>query len=314
MKEIRNKILEGSFSEYYKQMREELIRGDAEEKIQTPRIKLKDRGMNLGDFEILTHVKGFSSIRQKSSGEVMHSVNHPDEEARAIYIGPAAIEKRISLDRELIVWDVGLGAGHNSMALIKKIEELKFDGQVRIISFEQDLDPLKLALNNSAFFPHLHHPAPAALINESQWLSKDGKLHWQLSYGNFLDQWEKHPSPQIIFFDPFSFHTNPELWTLEVFQKIFLHCQNEKTQLLTYTASTRIRSLLLAAGFFVAQGPSSGPKESTTQAYTHPALIKDLGATLLSNDWLAHWHRSSAKDPSLTEKLENHPQFQDVVS
>jgi queuine tRNA-ribosyltransferase len=313
MKDIRKEILSGTFHEYYLKMREVLVRGDSEEVIHTPKPKARDRAMVQGDYEVHRNEKGYASIRQRSSGEVMHSVNHPDEEARSIYIGPSKISQRIHEDREIVVWDVGLGAAHNSMALLRELEKMDLSGSVKIISFELDLTPLELALKNSSHFSHLHHPAPNSLIKKKRWTSSDEKIQWELVQGDFLHSYKTSCVPKIIFFDPFSLNTNSELWTSEVFKGLLNHCKEEKTQLLTYTASTRIRASLLAAGFFVAEGPASGPKESTTQAFTEAELAEKLGVKLLGKDWLSRWHRSGAKEHHLTEILENHPQFLTVL-
>lgn len=309
MMEIRAEIRSGNFYAYYLRKREILVQGDAEEVIQTPKLKEKDKGLQKGDYEVHRNEKGFSSIRQRSSGEIMHSVNHPDEEAHAVYVAPAKISQRLTDEKELVVWDVGLGAAHNSMALLKEMENGNISGKLKLISFENDLTSLELALKNSPYFTHLHHPAPSALLKEKSWKSQKQDIHWELQLGDFRKRFKESPPPQIIFFDPFSFHTNSELWTLELFREIFLYCEKENTQLLTSTHSTRIRGALLAAGFFLAEGPGPEPKESTTQAFTSLDLAEKLGAKLLGNEWLSRWHRSGAKDPQLTEILVKHPQF-----
>lgn len=312
MEKIRRSIREGCFYEFYEKTRKELILGDAEENSNPPRKREKDKKKELGDYEVHRSEQGFASIRQKSSGEIMHSVNAPDEEARSLYINPAKISERLRKSDELIVWDVGLGAGHNSMALIRALESMP-DSKCRIISFERDLAPLELALKNSSFFPHLHHSSAPALLRDGVWCSADQSIRWELRLGDFLAHLDSGPAPEIIFFDPFSFHTNPELWTLETFKRLFTHCEKSRTQLLTYTASTRIRANLLAAGFFVAQGPGSGPKESTTQAYSTVDLAQELGTTLLGQDWLRKWQRSGARDEALSGLLHEHPQFNCVT-
>lgn len=313
MARIRHEILQCSFHDFYLKTREILVRGDGEELKRPHRPKVKDRYKSLGDYEVHEGDRGFFSIRQKSSGEIMHSVNHPDEEARSIYITPANISKRVQESQETIVWDVGLGAAHNSMALVRELEKMEIPGKVRILSFEQDLTPLELALKNPSSFTHLHHPGPSSLLKKNTWSCPSDKIHWELVSGNFLETFSKTAVPKIIFFDPFSIHTNSDLWTTEVFQKIFNHCKGERTQLLTYSASTRIRASLLGAGFFVAEGPNSGPKESTTQAFTNSELPESLGIILLQAEWLQKWNRSGARDPLLAEILENHPQFKTVL-
>jgi len=68
--------------------------------------------MNLGNYEIIMQRSGFYSMRDKSSGEIMHSVSEPMTESRELYVKQLKPEKELLLptDEELVVWDVGLGA------------------------------------------------------------------------------------------------------------------------------------------------------------------------------------------------------------
>jgi queuine tRNA-ribosyltransferase len=64
-----------------------------------------------------------------------------------------------------------------------------------------------------------------------------------------------------------------------------------RPELFTYSSSTAVRTSLLAAGFHLARGVASGPKEETTIA------LKDVttGYELLDRHWLARRARSTAK-------------------
>jgi len=77
---------------------------------------------SLGDYEIHTSAREFSSIRQISYGEVMHSVIAPSEEANNLYVEPSVLASRLLGEQrqkdELVIWDVGLGAATNAMAAI----------------------------------------------------------------------------------------------------------------------------------------------------------------------------------------------------
>ena len=63
----------------------------------------------------------------------------------------------------LVVWDVGLGAAHNAMALIRALDAAPGHAPVELVSFEHDLDALRLALAHTKEFAHLRHPAPHLL-------------------------------------------------------------------------------------------------------------------------------------------------------
>ncbi len=321
MREMRMSILNGTFIDFYNRKRVELVMSDQE---NPPRPTLpsspyrKEKRLQLGDYEVHDSGRGFSSIRQISSGEVMHSVNPPQEEARNLYVLPAQIDERLKTRSEVVIWDVGLGAAHNSMAVIHEFLEKDFTGKIRIISFENDTDPLKLALRNSHVFPHLHHAAPHELLKNNKWISKDSKIEWELVQGDFSHSFLGVPKPHVIFYDPFSMHTNVELWSEEAFARIFEYCQGNEVQLLNYSASTAVRATLLAVGFTVGYGPATGPKGTTTIAYNDASFAQKMGTTLLGDEWLKRWEKSDAKvartlsqsdEKEFEEKIRKHLQF-----
>lgn len=136
--------------------------------------------------------------------------------------------------------------------------------------------------------------------------------------GDFLELLEGAPKPHVIFYDLYSAKSNPAFWTLELFQRIYQRCEGTPVQIVTYSASTAVRATMLAAGFFVGYGPSSGPEATTTMAYNDLALAHQLGAKLLGSEWLSHWERSGARMPGTLPKNEfkdfefkirNHSQF-----
>ncbi len=328
MRDMRQHILEDSFEHFYMQKRKDLLQAETEHP-STPPKKSKKRLLQLGDYDIVSSEKGFSSIRQISSGEIMHSVNDPNEEARQLYVDQSALATRLSVhspsERELVVWDVGLGAATNAMAAIACFEHLAQDAPeslrpMHLISFECDLDPLRLAAKYPGSFPHLRHPAPSALLKQGSWEHPSGQLIWKLCPGDFLDRFPLEAAPDLIYYDPFSYKTDAVLWTAEVFARLFQHCGAKATELYTYSSSTAIRVALLRAGFFVAEGIGTGPKQSTTVACTRPpsASLHPCPPPLLGKAWISRWQKSSSRVPkgispeermAIIQQIETHPQF-----
>ncbi|HEV8717571.1 MAG TPA: tRNA guanosine(34) transglycosylase Tgt, partial [Candidatus Binatia bacterium] len=74
MREMRDSILRDDFLSYYEKKRIELVRTDEENPNRPPKKAKPAQPARLGDYEIHRSAQGFSSIRQMSSGEVMHSV------------------------------------------------------------------------------------------------------------------------------------------------------------------------------------------------------------------------------------------------
>ena len=250
--------------------------------------------------------EGFASIRQISSGEIMHSRTPPMEEARRLYIEQSNLAERVRLSADekqesaapLLIWDVGLGAAANAMAAILCYEEQATNGPVRplrIISFENDLDSLRLAFRHSRDFPYLRHCGPAEFLKRAWQSRQHAGLSWLLLPGDFLETMSTAPAPpDLIYYDMFSTKTSGDQWTLDAFRKLFEVCAGHAAELFTYTCSTANRAALLAAGFYVARGRNAGEKLETTIALT-PAACRASSSRrheLLTSDWLEKWNRS----------------------
>ena len=333
MAEMRAHILSGDFPAYYARQRLELVRDDEDNPAVPPARARVRRAPRRGDYEIHTSPQGFSSIRQLSSGEVMHSVSAPEDEANRLYVEQSRLAARLRRSdptdaQPLVIWDVGLGAASNAMAALHCAErELAAAGgdpaalrPLQIVSFERDLDSLALAARHASHFPHLRHGAPQALLREGHWRHASGQIDWRLLHGDFLAHLETAPAPDLIFYDPFSSKTDTVLWQSDVFARIHRHCAPRPAELYTYSASTAVRVALLLAGFYVAEGVGTGPKATTTVAFTRLDGRNDAADSprLLGAEWLARWRRSGSKYPAgLTEaeratferRVETHPQF-----
>jgi queuine tRNA-ribosyltransferase len=324
MSEMRQSILRDDFLSYYEKKRLELVRADEENPGRSPKKAKTSRPTRLGDYEIHTSAQGFSSIRQVSSGEVMHSVNAPSDEANKLYVEQSFLASRL-LKREtqayeLVIWDVGLGAASNAMAAIRCFERTYREKGVNslrplhLVSFESDLDPLTLATKNPGCFPHLRHSAPYRILENGKWKHASGLLQWELLKGDFSGFIESAKVPDLIFYDPFSSKTTPALWTFDIFARIFKRCLPKSAELYTYSASTAVRVSLLIGGFFVAEGVGTGPKSDTTIAFTRlkGAGNHPLSPRLLSQEWLTRWRRSGSKFPTTLSK-EERPHFEKLI-
>jgi queuine tRNA-ribosyltransferase len=343
MRTMREHILADDWLRFYRSQRDLL---DARDSYGAPvrhvtkaqRQKLK---LSLGRYEVVIR-GGVGHIREMASGEVMHSVNDPAEEARSLYVEQSRLVERLAAPdaSPLVVWDVGLGAGTNAMAAIQAVEATRrqpdrpaeptpADGtraarRMTLVSFENDLDSLKLALRHPAWFKHLRHAAPRGLLADNRWSGAAAGVDWLLFHGDFSATKFTAPLPDVIFFDPFSFKTDSALWTLAAFRELANLLSAKAVELFTYSYSTSVRAALLAAGFYVARGRGTGPKAETTIGLTPRAAVDGdghelrHGRDLLGEEWLAKWRRSDAQvpmgadqgDASWQQAVRAHPQFQ----
>ncbi len=321
MSSMRQAILENRFVALYNELRSVLAADDqVNPPIKAGPSKRRDpRPMQMGDYEVVLSDSGYGSIKQTSSGEVMHSVSQPDEEAARLYASAYRAYRVEHPEGEAVVWDVGMGAAHNAMSLIRDLEtNPEGSTPVCIVSFERDLDPIKLALKHPMHFKHLRHGAPRALLDSGVWQKEP--LSWTLFEGDFRERATEAPAPHVVFWDPFSYKVNGELWTLDSFKFLHTFVPHPEHPLLlsTYSASSAVRVGLLLAGFYVYRGPGTGPKSETTWASL--TRFKTLEERLLGSEFLERFERSSVEGPlglaeshlskdDVLKKLRTHPQF-----
>ena len=323
MRVMREHILADTWLPFYHSQRSVLDARDSYGNAVTHITRAVRRRLELkrGRYEVIVRDDvGF--IRDMTSGEVMHPIDDPAMEARLLYVEQSRLLERLQAAEAgaLVVWDVGLGAAANAMAAVLAVEGSTAPAKPRnltLVSFENDLDSLKLALDHVRWFKHLRHTAPRKLLSTGRWTNSTSTIDWLLLSGDFAARKFDAPPPDIIFFDPFSFKVDGSLWTLAAFRELALVCGQKPVELYTYTFSTSVRAAMLAAGFYVAKGRGTGPKAETTIGLSPPAATAPHAHELLGAEWLAKWRRSDAQAPygslavdtSWHDAVSGHPQF-----
>lgn len=323
MASMRSAIRDDHFGEFYRETKPVLEAVDPDHPVKAPRRrKPKLRApTEIGDYRLFEREPGAFSIQQKSSGEVMHSVSDPFEEANRLYVDQAKLLDRMrhegDLSQPLVIWDVGLGAATNAMAWVRALESIpaaEFKRSVKLVSFENDLNSFELSLHHPHRFPYLKHRAPFDLKERGEYRSPDRDFSWTLVQGDFARTFETAPKPALVLYDPFSFKVDHELWSASFFKVLAEHLSDQDVAFFTYSNSTGIRERLLAAGFYVLKGAATPPKAETTIAATEKALRWFAPDSLLGADWLGRYGRSDARTESLRFAVESHRQFQGVLA
>jgi queuine tRNA-ribosyltransferase len=191
-----------------------------------------------------------------------------------------------------------------------------------IVSFEIDVDALRLAVMHPRRFPHVRHAAPSTLLKAGAYVSpRPDATRWELRRGDVRSTWADAELPEIIFFDPFSAKTDGPLWTLSTFRALAARLGYQPALLLTYSTSTAVRAALLAAGWHVGQVAGAGVRAAATAAATPAAAARGWLKAPLGRAFLERWERSHARYPSDVDSaddvaaaafdasLRGHPQF-----
>lgn len=252
--------------------------------------------------EVVTLANGALALRERASGEVMHPGAGPRVEAEAIYVVPSRLEARLREGgNALSLFDVGLGAATNAISAWQVSEAQPASARrLEIVSFEHDLDALRLALHPE-HAPALGltkdganaHAAATALLAHGR--HDTARTGWRLCLGDFPSALLATPdaSADIVFWDLFSPRTAPALWTIAMFRDLRRVCREGAT-VHTYSASTSTRSGFLLGGFAVGVGDPTGDHDETTIAATR---VEDLDVPLGAS-WLGRLSRSSMPLPS----------------
>ncbi len=267
------------------------------------------------DCEVVITRSGARAIRDRITGEIMHPVVGPAMESERLYTGPARIRERLAASDSapLTVFDVGLGGGANAIAA-RRLSELAPPGfrRMMLVSFDQSFDALALATraeNAEAFAMIDHSDAIEDLLTKHQ--HESPRTTWRARLGNLPQTLDNEPpgSADVVFWDPFSPKSNPELWTFKAFAALRARCAPGAT-LHTYSGATSVRSALLLAGFAVGLGPQVSLGKTSTIAAIDPALLDQP----LDARWLERLARSSAPFPhdapnDALKKIAALPQF-----
>jgi hypothetical protein len=245
-----------------------------------------------GLFELVTVPGGAQSLRSREHGETFHPGIGPMEEAKVLHVAQHRLKERIRGEVPFIIWDVGLGAGANALAVIEAVLAIEdCETPVELRSFDQTLEPLRFALTHAEDLGY-----PLRWKREIGELLMAGKVEisrvaWKIEPGDFRLRVGEcaGPGPGAVLFDPYSPAANPEMWTREVFRAIRERAEEDCT-LTTYSRSTVTRVRLLQAGWCVGRGSATGEKTETTVAATRLERLREP----LGRDWLARVSRSTA--------------------
>jgi tRNA U34 5-methylaminomethyl-2-thiouridine-forming methyltransferase MnmC len=278
-------------------------------------------------YRLVRLANGSFSVHSLAHAETFHPVIGPVAEAEALYVRQLGLVERVGRHvGEFVVWDVGLGAGANALTVVRALRHLSCS--IRLLSFDQTLEPLQFALGHPEHLSYLcgYEAQLTRLLDQQETSFQDGSctVEWRLHLADFPSAIQEPSAsdfakPHLILFDAFSPAKNPAMWTLPLFSDLFrLLDPRRACAMPTYSRSTLLRVTLLLAGFFVGVGHATGEKEETTVAANCLELIQEP----LDRRWLQRAQRSNSAEPlsgpeyrqaplsaQTWERLQAHPQF-----
>jgi tRNA U34 5-methylaminomethyl-2-thiouridine-forming methyltransferase MnmC len=207
---------------------------------------------------------GSTTIHLPDWDESYHSKHGAIQEAYHVFI-----KRGLSLfeGKPISILEIGFGTGLNTF--ITYLESKKVNQIIDYVGVEaypvalsealqmnyvSELD----ALNESAIFTKMHQ----TIWDEKQFISSDFSLHKRKQFFQDISDVNQF---DLIYFDAFGFRVQPELWSLEVFKKMYTSMKSGGI-LVTYACRSSIKKAMLECGFKVEKLPGAPGKREMLRA------------------------------------------------
>src|SRR5947207_10025081 len=98
-------------------------------------------------YKLVKLASGVNSVHSLAHKETFHPVIGPVAEAEALYVRQLNLAERLGQHNgEFVIWDVGLGAAANALTVLRETQEI--GASIRLVSFDNTMEPLKFALEH----------------------------------------------------------------------------------------------------------------------------------------------------------------------
>ena len=218
--------------------------------------------------EIIQTKDGSHTLFSPQFDEIYHSRNGALAESEHVFI-TAGLEACPQSD--LNIFELGFGTGLNALLTWIYAESKN----IRINYHSVELYPIPDELTSQINYPQLigsddkFQKLHQAAWNTSVELSQHFTLH--KINGSVLQLNQPLPGINVIFFDAFSPEKQPEMWTTEIFAKMF-GILAPGGILVTYCSKSYVRRNMQESGFLITKLPGPHGKRDMVRA-TKPVAI-----------------------------------------
>lgn len=198
--------------------------------------------------------------------EHYHSTKGAIREAMHVFI-EAGLKK--CPKNEIHLLEIGFGTALNAfLTLIDTEKSGKKVNYTAIEKFPLDIDEVSklnytdmIAPDREETFRQLH------TLPWDEWMdvSPGFRLNKMLRDVTQLDEFQPHTQFDVIYFDAFGPAKQPEMWTQEIFQRIYT-LSNDGAILTTYCAKGAVRRMLVSIGYHVERLPGPPGKREMLRA------------------------------------------------
>ena len=211
--------------------------------------------------EILITTDGSTTINLPELNEQYHSKNGSINESYHVFINSGL--KLVSAEQVSIL-EIGFGTGLN--AFITYLEAKKQIHYVGVEAYPVTAEEVK-KMNFISVLKAEKESNVFAKIHEVSWEEKH-QISDTFSLSKrkqFFEDIEDKDAFNLIYFDAFGARVQPQLWTVEIFQKMF-NSLKENGILVTYSAKGSVRRAMQEVGFTVERLPGPPGKREKLRA------------------------------------------------
>ena len=286
--------------------------------------------------EIVPLPGGRATLRERATGQSMHSLVGPIPEAREVFVAQSDLERglarAVAEHRPWVLWDMGMGVAANAVATLERVSELARTQplpEIQVLSFESDVTSLEWVLDQA------QSPEPsAAWAWVDPWveilraaLTLEGfrgpspagfPLAWRILQGDVLTRLTETPPAfapaDVIHWDLYSPAHSRRLWQPSVWRTLAQHLRPDG-RLVTYSAATWVRIGMLLGGLCIARGRATELKKETTLAALAPHALSPT--PVLPRTWMEDkllystdpWPEEASDRSAARRALDHHIQW-----
>ena len=222
-------------------------------------------------MQIITTGDGSHTLFSEQFNEVYKSRHGAIEESKHVFIKEGleyVLSKRVG-EEPVRIFELGFGTGLNAMLTMLEAEKrnIKID-YTTIELYPVDIDTIK-ALNYTQQLGYEYCYGPYHSLHLVRWNEthqvtphfafkkiQDSLFNCQLPTANY----------QLIYFDAFAYTHQPEIWSAEVFRKMYDALELNGI-LVTYSSKVVVRRAMEEAGFTIEKIPGPPGRREMVRAH-----------------------------------------------
>ena len=220
---------------------------------------------------------GSATLYVPDLDEHYHSTNGAVQESQHVYLEAGLIhyiniyyKHNEICDKKINVLEFGFGTGLNTFLTALEAEKQKI--KILYVALEkfplsQEItEKLNYSADNEFLFQQIHQSEWENPVQLSPYFTLH-KVNIDFKLFNFPNRYD------VVYFDAFAPDKQPEVWTQELFGKIY-SAMNQEGVMTTYCAKGSVRRMVQQAGFFVERIPGAAGKREMLRAKNNNNILK----------------------------------------